>query len=268
MGRQEKSIGHLGLRNSVGTVRPFSPVVPLKVDTIPQVEPSVFRKVYLSEPLAQGNDSMSEQKHTVGLSDAVLSLIVDQSATPNWVSLIQHAYLAGRQLRRILGQATARFQLCDSEFLVLWTCQQATPAGVPQGDLTGLLCLSPAQLSSLVYDLRDRGLVQVERPVEDRRRQLLRTTEAGSQLIREIDAELSVIAIPIDRHFSHEQRRTTSSLLERLIRATAGMRDEALRLGIDSPVAVTVTGGPSFTNGTTGPDSVSESMDAPIRKAA
>lgn len=209
---------------------------------------------------------MSEQKLSLGLSDAVLSLIVDQSASPNWVALIQQAYLAGRQLRRILGQATARFQLCDSEFLVLWTCQQATPAGVPQGDLTGLLCLSPAQLSSLVYDLRDRGLVQVERPAEDRRRQLLRTTDAGNQLITQIDSELTVLAAPIDRQFPGEQRRTTSSLLERLIRATAGIREESIRMNVES-VAMPSIGGqiPS----TSVSDSVAgvESM-LPVRKAA
>jgi len=209
---------------------------------------------------------MSEQKNLVGLSDAVLSLITDQSATPNWVSLIQHAYLAGRQLRRILGQATARFQLCDSEFLVLWTCQQATPAGVPQGDLTGLLCLSPAQLSSLVYDLRDRGLVAVERPVEDRRRQLLRTTEAGTQLITQIDSELSVIAVPIDRQFTRDQRRATSSLLERLIRATAGMRDETIRIAPDVGIAGSSLPGLGTLNATT--DSLPENLDPPIRKAA
>jgi DNA-binding MarR family transcriptional regulator len=209
---------------------------------------------------------MSEQKHVVGLSDAVLSLIADQSATPNWVSLIQHAYLAGRQLRRILGQATSRFHLCDSEFLVLWTCQQATPAGVPQGDLTGLLCLSPAQLSSLVYDLRDRGLVQVERPVEDRRRQLLRTTDAGTQLITQIDAELSVIAVPIDRQFTRDQRRATSSLLERLIRATAGMRDEAKRVGPEIGIA----GSSVSSHGTNiaSTEVAPENLDPPIRKAA
>jgi len=209
---------------------------------------------------------MSEQKQSAGLSDAVLSLIVDQSATPNWVSLIQHAYLAGRQLRRILGQATARFHLCDSEFLVLWTCQQATPAGVPQGDLTGLLCLSPAQLSSLVYDLRDRGLVQVERPAEDRRRQLLRTTDAGNQLITQIDSELSIIAVPMDRQFTLEQRRATSSLLERLIRATVGMRHEAIRIGPGFGASEDSTHVAGTT--ITAIDPTPEGLEPPIRKAA
>ncbi len=208
---------------------------------------------------------MSEPRHTSGLSDAVLALIVEQTARSNWVSLIQHAYLAGRQLRRLLGQATARFHLCDSEFLVLWTCQQATPAGVPQGDLTGLLCLSPAQLSSLVYDLRDRGLVQVERPAEDRRRQLLRTTPEGSQLIREIDSELSVIAVPIERTFSTDERRTTSALLERLIRATAGVRDTVLQVAATGPVATHPIAG---LVADVAPSGSTDEIDAPVRKAA
>lgn len=194
---------------------------------------------------------MSEPKHVVGLPDAILSLVADPSEKPGWVSLIQHAYLAGRQLRRILAHATARFQLCDSEFLVLWTCQQATPAGVPQGELTGLLCLSPAQLSSLVYDLRDRGLVQVERPVEDRRRQLLRTTDAGRELITQVDIELESLAQPIEQRFSLDERRTTSSLLERLIRATAVVREPAPKLAESLDATATI-----------------HHVESPVRKAA
>lgn len=159
--------------------------------------------------------------------DVVISRVVDPSATPDWVALIHQSYLAGRQLRRVLAQATARFHLCDSEFMVLWTCHRATPAGVPQGELTSLLCLSPAQLSSLVYDLRDRGYVQVERPVEDRRRQLLWATDSGRGLIAQVDAELSALSVALDGQFSAEQRRATGALLERLIRATAGLRNDA-----------------------------------------
>lgn len=183
---------------------------------------------------------MTELNRTGGEPDARLTLVGGTPEAPGWVTLIQHAYLAGRQLRRILGHATARFQLCDSEFLVLWMCQQASPAGVPQGELTGLLCLSPAQLSSLVYDLRDRGLVQVERPVEDRRRQLLRTTDAGRQLIAHVDLELASIARPMDEPFSPADRSATNGLLERLIQVAAGLREPTARTS-GSPLAAPAT---------------------------
>src|SRR5688500_5236855 len=81
-------------------------------------------------------------------------------AAERLLHLIQSAGSASRHLRRWLGERLERFDLAESELVVLWLCAQERPrGGWVQGELAQAAGLSPAQTSSLVERLRQRGLM-------------------------------------------------------------------------------------------------------------
>jgi DNA-binding MarR family transcriptional regulator len=97
--------------------------------------------------------------------------------------LLLDASAATRAWRSQLAEQVAACEVTDQEFFTLWLCAEA-PAGCRgQGDLAGALGVSAAQMSGLVERLRQRGLLQVERLGNDRRRQVWMLTSAGITLL-------------------------------------------------------------------------------------
>jgi DNA-binding MarR family transcriptional regulator len=118
---------------------------------------------------------------------------------PHWLDLVTQISLCGRQMRRMLGEVTLPWNLSDTEFLCLWSCAQGAGNGMAQHDLAVSLGVSAAQMSGLVYDLRDRGLLVLERPARDRRRQQLRITGAGQLLLHRVLESMTGLLAELDR---------------------------------------------------------------------
>ncbi len=131
-----------------------------------------------------------------------------------WVTIIQRVWSCGRQLRRWLSEQLAPWELTDSEFLLLFSCSQACGEGLAQQDLGGALGISPARVSNHVERLSRRELIQVTRPVRDRRRQTLRLTPAGVQLVDVVLARLAPQAASLERSAAAEQRQAALRWLD------------------------------------------------------
>lgn len=99
-----------------------------------------------------------------------------------WIERILAAGAISRAGRRRIADQAAGAELSDQEFLVLWLCADS-PACRGQNELAELLGVSAAQMSNLVERLRRRDLLQFERHVTDRRRQVWQLTAAGKSLL-------------------------------------------------------------------------------------
>ena len=130
--------------------------------------------------------------------------------------LVYRTSTAARQLRRLLAERVARWELSDSEMLILWLCWQPGKSGRVQGDLASSLGISPAQTSALVEGLRQRGFLQHERSTLDRRRQIWRLSLEGEALLEEMGAAISELADRFEGELTTDEHRLAESMSERL----------------------------------------------------
>lgn len=133
-----------------------------------------------------------------------------------WLEVLVSVFQAGRQLRKVLAKFTHICHVNDSEFLLLWLCGHGGEQGVQQSELVGRLGLSPPQLSGLVYDVRDRGWIEMQRPAADRRRQVLRLTEAGHEVLRQTVLRLAPLLHDLEVRVTHAERQTCREFLGHL----------------------------------------------------
>src|SRR5699024_6079634 len=87
-----------------------------------------------------------------------------------------------------------RHDLSDVEMSLLWQCHRAIPVGQGQIELATAMSVSPAQISGLVEQLRERGLLAGCRDPRDRRRQVWQVTPAGNHLLEQVLVELEPLA--------------------------------------------------------------------------
>ncbi len=121
-----------------------------------------------------------------------------------------------RQLRRILSDRLGVLGLNDTEFMVLWLCQQAEPQGWVQRDLAASLGISPPQISSLVERMRQQGWLVSRRCQLDRRRQVWGIAAEGSLLLATIGDDLQALTASLDGCLSARQQTELNSLLREL----------------------------------------------------
>ncbi|HUE71952.1 MAG TPA: MarR family transcriptional regulator [Pirellulaceae bacterium] len=142
------------------------------------------------------------------------------TAAERLLNLIQAAGSAGRQLRRWLTERLARFDLSESELKVLWLCAQPRPSGGwVQGELAEAAGLSPAQTSSLVERLRQRGLMTMRRSTIDRRRAVWQLLSHGEDLLSRIRTGLESVAHRLDALVAPEEQQAAAQLFDRLVDA-------------------------------------------------
>jgi MarR family 2-MHQ and catechol resistance regulon transcriptional repressor len=131
--------------------------------------------------------------------------------------LVQRASSAGRTLRRLLADHAAAADLSDAELLMLWLCGEGH--GMVQGELAAAIGVSPALMSGMVERLRQRSLLEMQRSLVDRRRQVWRTTEAGRQLLADLRPVLVRLAGQLSERFSSADQQTLENLCDRLLTA-------------------------------------------------
>jgi DNA-binding MarR family transcriptional regulator len=89
-----------------------------------------------------------------------------------WTELFGGLQVSLRRLRQALRAVARAWDLNDAEALLLLCCYQSPPQGVAQQQLVQTLGMSPAQVSSQIEGLQQRGLVVSRRSARDRRQQL------------------------------------------------------------------------------------------------
>lgn len=117
---------------------------------------------------------------------------------------LAHAILqAGRELRQRLATVGHSRHLSDTELLLLWACSKPPAPVADDGDtreegyseagLAGPLGLSGGELSGILYDLRDRGLLRFSRVPDGDTRQQIELTASGRDLLVEASEAFNVV---------------------------------------------------------------------------
>lgn len=112
------------------------------------------------------------------------------SAGSQWVEIVEQVSRHARMLRRVLADRIASLGVSEPQFSILWACTKAPPAGVPQHEIAAGLAVSPAHVSGLLEQLRTRGLLESQRQLKDRRKQLWTMTAEGESIVQSILAQL------------------------------------------------------------------------------
>jgi len=137
------------------------------------------------ESLSTGQNIPSMPDRTTSKSTAGKS-----ATTSSCLQLVQQLAAFSRQLRRQLADCVRGTDLNETQFLLLWLCASAEGPGPSQRQMADQLGLSTGQVSGLVEQLRERGLLDCHRPKEDRRRQVWQLTSQGEQLIADLEVPL------------------------------------------------------------------------------
>jgi MarR family transcriptional regulator, negative regulator of the multidrug operon emrRAB len=127
--------------------------------------------------------------------------------------LIQHL---GREMSAILEQRVRPFGLAEAEFRVLMALF-SLPGGVAHpSDLCVRALQSPANMSRISDALVNRDLITRVSSARDRRRMVLRITEQGEELVRQLVPRLSTQLRELLTDFPEREQRELVAQLKRL----------------------------------------------------
>ena len=132
------------------------------------------------------------------------------------LELIHEISKCHRLVRGALRKHVRRWEVSDTEFLVLWLCERARPTGMAQNELAAAVGVSAARMSGLVEHLRQRGYLISQRSDNDRRRQLWRPTPDGCEILHSIGVCLAESSAAWDSTISLQDQQSLVDLLRRL----------------------------------------------------
>jgi MarR family transcriptional repressor of emrRAB len=122
----------------------------------------------------------------------------------------------GREMGAGFEQKLRPFGLAEAEFRVLTTLFSQPDGVAHPSDLCARADQSPANMSRISDALVSRDLITRVLSVQDRRRIVLRITEQGEDLVRQLLPKLFVSLRGMLAEFSESDQRLLISLLKRL----------------------------------------------------
>ena len=122
----------------------------------------------------------------------------------------------GREMSAMFEQQIRPFGLAEAEFRVLTTLFSQPDGAAHPSDLCARAEQSPANMSRISDALVSRGLITRVLSVRDRRRMVLRITEQGEQLVRELLPKLFVPLRGLFAGFPQGEQRQMIDQLKRL----------------------------------------------------
>src|SRR6202041_2359886 len=122
----------------------------------------------------------------------------------------------GREMAAMFEQQIRPFGLAEAEFRVLTTLFSQPDGAAHPSDLCARAEQSPANMSRISDALVSRGLITRVLSVRDRRRMVLRITEQGEQLVRELLPKLFVPLRGLFAEFPQGEQRQMIDQLKRL----------------------------------------------------
>ncbi|MGY8767035.1 MAG: MarR family winged helix-turn-helix transcriptional regulator [Pirellulales bacterium] len=119
-----------------------------------------------------------------------------------------------RTMRRFIKQAVELLPIEEQEFLVLSICHQYQQAPPAQSVLVQKLAVSAPQVSNLVEQLRQKGLIEGHRDPNDRRRQVWVLTPSGHQIVQQAYQSIAQDLSKIDSKDALDQFSSVQLILE------------------------------------------------------
>ena len=126
----------------------------------------------------------------------------------------------GREMSAMFEQEIRPFGLAEAEFRVLTTLFSQPDGAAHPSDLCAHTGQSPANMSRFSDALVSRELITRVLSVHDRRRMVLRITEQGEQLVRQL---LPKMFVPLRRLFTEFSQGEQRQLIDQLKRLSANL---------------------------------------------
>ena len=126
---------------------------------------------------------------------------------------------AGREMAAGLEQKIRPFGLSEPEFRVLTTLFSQPDGVAHPSDLCSRAAQSPANMSRISDELVSRDLITRVLSVHDRRRMVLRITDKGEELVRQLFPRMFRSLREMMSEFSEAEQRQMISQLKRLCAA-------------------------------------------------
>jgi MarR family transcriptional regulator, negative regulator of the multidrug operon emrRAB len=128
----------------------------------------------------------------------------------------------GREMSAMFEQQIRPFGLAEAEFRVLTTLFSQPDGAAHPSDLCARAEQSPANMSRISDALVSRELITRVLSVRDRRRMVLRITEQGEQLVREL---LPKLYVPLRGLFAEFPQGEQRQMIEQLKRLSANLAE-------------------------------------------
>jgi DNA-binding MarR family transcriptional regulator len=133
---------------------------------------------------------------------------------PTW--LISRAYA---HAHRLLGEGFASAGVRGYHYRLLAALEESGPAS--QADLGRRTSIDRSDVVAALNELADHGLIQRAPDPDDRRRNVITITRAGTRKLRELDAVLAGVQEQLLAPLSPADRRKLVTLLLRLLEPDA-----------------------------------------------
>ena len=128
----------------------------------------------------------------------------------------------GREMSAMFEQQIRPFGLAEAEFRVLTTLFSQPDGAAHPSDLCARTEQSPANMSRISDALVSRELITRVLSVRDRRRMVLRITEQGEQLVREL---LPQLFVPLRGLFAEFPQGEQRQLIDQFKRLSANLAE-------------------------------------------
>ena len=128
----------------------------------------------------------------------------------------------GREMSAMLEQQIRPFGLAEAEFRVLTILFSQPDGAAHPSNLCARAEQSPANMSRISDALVSRDLITRVLSVHDRRRMVLRITERGEQLVRQL---LPMMFMPLRRLFADIPQGEQRQMIDQLKRLSASLAE-------------------------------------------
>jgi DNA-binding MarR family transcriptional regulator len=119
------------------------------------------------------------------------------------------------RLRLLEDELFGRYDLTAQQYNALRLLRGAHPGKLPTLALAGQLVSRAPDITRLLDKLFERGLIERERPAEDRRSVHIGITEAGRALLAELSDEVRECHLRQLGHLTADELRTLTGLLRK-----------------------------------------------------
>jgi DNA-binding MarR family transcriptional regulator len=134
---------------------------------------------------------------------------------PSW--LVSNAAL---HAHRLVSESFAAEGYRKGHFTVLVTLSETGPTS--QAEMGRRLSMDRSDMVAVVSDLEHDGLVKRSRDEDDRRRNVVRLTPAGTRMLERLDARVEEAQAALLEPLSAAERRELRRLLSRVVEHHAG----------------------------------------------
>lgn len=130
--------------------------------------------------------------------------------------------VASAAVRGELNEICARHGILASQYNILRILAGGPPNGYPRCDIIDRMIDQGPDVTRLVDELEEKGLVERQRSEEDRRKMMHRITEKGRELLQDVTDDLGVVRDQFDETFADDELETLSQFCTHIVQKFEG----------------------------------------------